>query len=227
MPQAVLLLAVSCAAVLAAGVSGQPVSPAAERTNCPAKCGDVEIHYPFGIGPGCSMDADFEVTCNETTSPPSLQLGNILIANITLETAQMVVYTFLTYSCRVPGSNNTIYAQTQSMELSVSSTTFLVSPSDNVFTSVGCNSLAQLVGHSGTDYHTGCITTGHGCCEASIMPGLFLVNVSWSDWAEESDYHVPGNLCQYAFVATKGWSYLAGRTGKLLDFQGSFPIMGT
>lgn len=219
MPQAVLLLAVSCAAVLAAGVSGQPVSPAAERTNCPAKCGDVEIHYPFGVGPGCSVDAGFEVTCNETTTPPSLQLGNIIIANITLEKAQMVVYTFLTYSCRVPGSNNTVDTQTNSMELSVS-TPFLVSPSDNVFTSVGCNSLAQLVGHSGTYYHTGCITTcasvnetaddgapcsGHGCCEASIMPGLFLVNVSWSDRAEESDYHVPGNLCQYAFVATKGW----------------------
>ena len=135
----------------------------------------------------------------------------------------MVVYTFLTYSCRVPGSNNTIYAQTQSIELSVSSPPFLVSPADNVFTSVGCNSLAQLVGDSGTDYHTGCITTcasvnetaddgapcsGHGCCEASIMPGLFVVNVSWSDWAEESDYHVPGNLCQYAFVATKGWYVL-------------------
>ncbi|CAM0901505.1 unnamed protein product [Alopecurus aequalis] len=218
MPQAVFLLALCYAAFLGAGVSGQPPSsgpatilPEPEPNNCPHECGGVHIPYPFGIGPGCFLAAEFELTCNETTNPPRLFTGNVRIANITLEKAQMVVYSYLTYSCNVP----TGAPFTQNMSLSVVPP-FLVSPSENVFTAIGCDSVATLNGHTNTTYLTGCITTcasvndtgkdgapctGQGCCQASITPGLTELNVAW----EEIPYPVPGNPCQYAFVATKGW----------------------
>uniref|UniRef100_A0ACD5YD72 Uncharacterized protein n=1 Tax=Avena sativa TaxID=4498 RepID=A0ACD5YD72_AVESA len=209
-----LLLAISHAALLT--TSGAP-PPAPERnSNCPDKCGDVHIPYPFGIGPGCYLNPSFNLSCDETTTPPTLRTGNIKIASITLETAKMVAYNYLTFSCKVPGHDKP-WTQTMSVTLS---RPFLVSPSDNVFTALGCSSIAKLTGRGDDAYFTGCITTcknvnnteddgtpcaGHGCCEASLTPGLDQVSVSW-DGDEKGDQPVvAGNLCQYAFVAKKDW----------------------
>ncbi|CAM0901498.1 unnamed protein product [Alopecurus aequalis] len=229
MPQAVFLLALCYAAFLGAGVSGQPPSsgpatilPEPEPNNCPDQCGGVHIPYPFGIGPGCFLADDFELTCNETTNPPRPFTGNVRIANITLETARMVVYSDLTYSCNV-STGSTRQTSTYGMFLSLPPT-FLVSPSENVFTAIGCNSVATLNGHTNTTYLTGCITTcasvndtgndgtpcsGHGCCEASITPKLSESIVAW----QENGNAVPGNPCQYSFVATKG----CNKKRKLID----------
>uniref|UniRef100_A0A0D9YVC3 Protein kinase domain-containing protein n=1 Tax=Oryza glumipatula TaxID=40148 RepID=A0A0D9YVC3_9ORYZ len=43
--------------------------------HCPSRCGNVNISYPFGIGPGCFRQG-FEVTCDNTTRLPKLFLGN-------------------------------------------------------------------------------------------------------------------------------------------------------
>ncbi|KAM3392691.1 hypothetical protein ACQJBY_013703 [Aegilops geniculata] len=222
--QTLLLLLVLYAALLATSVSGAPPPPPApappKPNNCPAKCGDIDIPYPFGVGDRCSLNRGFNLTCNGTTSPPTLLKGNIKIANITLETAQMLIYTYLTYKCRVPGGNNTIEDTTQSMNLRVGDP-FLISASENVFTAVGCSLQARLKGSSKATaaYLTGCITTcarvnntgddgtpctGHGCCHALLTPGLKKVSLVW-DVNEQGARPVSGNLCQYAFIATKGW----------------------
>ncbi|CAL4968116.1 unnamed protein product [Urochloa decumbens] len=48
---------------------------AASLADCPSSCGGVSISYPFGLGAGCFRQG-FEVTCNQTTQPPNLFLGN-------------------------------------------------------------------------------------------------------------------------------------------------------
>ncbi|CAO2208007.1 unnamed protein product [Urochloa humidicola] len=54
-------------------VSAQP--PQIGRPGCLTKCGNVSVPYPFGIGPGCYLKG-FNLTCDMSSSPPRLLLGN-------------------------------------------------------------------------------------------------------------------------------------------------------
>ncbi|CAO2202860.1 unnamed protein product, partial [Urochloa humidicola] len=71
-----LLFELACLALATAvmGVSATPPS-AADLAHCPKSCGGVNISYPLGIGRGCFRPG-FEVTCNHSTKPPKLFLGN-------------------------------------------------------------------------------------------------------------------------------------------------------
>uniref|UniRef100_A0A804IAR9 Uncharacterized protein n=1 Tax=Musa acuminata subsp. malaccensis TaxID=214687 RepID=A0A804IAR9_MUSAM len=69
-------------------LTGAAASAASLRGGCPEKCGDVEIPYPFGIGPNCSMEG-FALTCNMTDAGVRKPFFfNVEIIDISLQLGQ-------------------------------------------------------------------------------------------------------------------------------------------
>ncbi|KAG8090412.1 hypothetical protein GUJ93_ZPchr0011g27723 [Zizania palustris] len=214
----------SCAVALALA----PLSMSAastQRSSCPHsnKCGVLDIPYPFGIGDDCAWPG-FTLTCNGSFSPPKLYYDDIQIIDITLEKGQMRGYTFVAYFCN-NSTNTTTVSSSFSTWLNLTDTPFLVAPTSNEFTAIGCDALAQLGGRDDGSFLTGCITTctsldtaakdgerctGLGCCQVPSIPAnLSSTNINWGN-KNDGNGNVRNSAwsyspCSYAFVAEKGW----------------------
>uniref|UniRef100_A0A803KUA7 Protein kinase domain-containing protein n=1 Tax=Chenopodium quinoa TaxID=63459 RepID=A0A803KUA7_CHEQI len=185
--------------------------------NCPEKCGDTQIPYPFGIGENCHYKHPkdgiyYSVTCNTSTSPPSLIYGDSLeVTNITLE-GNIWVRNFVAYDC-FNYTEEMHYKQNTSVRMN----RFVVSTTQNSLVAIGCDTYVWFnsvgITNSSTQYHSGCMTTcneeqgnsvgsmcsGIGCCRAFIPNGVYNVSVQAKSFYNHS-YVVDFNPCSIAFV---------------------------
>ncbi|KAK8626181.1 hypothetical protein V6N13_133833 [Hibiscus sabdariffa] len=107
------------------------------QDRCDARCGNVDIPYPFGIQVGFYLNDWFRVTCNETTDGPKVYITSIglQLLNVSILEGTVVVNNSITYSDCL---------ETDGISVDLADTPFSFSAFYNRFMSVGCGSLATF-----------------------------------------------------------------------------------
>ncbi|KAL0360062.1 UNVERIFIED_CONTAM: Wall-associated receptor kinase [Sesamum radiatum] len=185
------------------------------KPNCPDRCGDVSIPFPFGTTPNCYRSDSFLVTCNQTIHPgPKLFLHetNIEITDISLD-GQLTVLPYIASDC--PGPNGTRDVISPSITLPENSQ-ITVSNTANKFTIVGCDAYAYVSGWrlNRLNYTTGCMAlckreedlvegscNGVGCCQLADIPkDIWRVVIDMKRFVNYTNFSGFSD-CNYAFLA--------------------------
>lgn len=141
-----LLFFISLALPLQPMVVRAAPSSSSPRRDCPSKCGDVSIEYPFGIGPGCAMEKGFELHCNESQSQDGRRSSTAyfsdgdmpVLADILLLHGQVRVMSSVASMC--PNNRSTTYL------LNLSGTPFTLAEKENMFTVIGVDAIGLMAG---------------------------------------------------------------------------------
>ncbi|KAK8953587.1 Wall-associated receptor kinase 2 [Platanthera guangdongensis] len=170
--------------------------------DCPDRCGNVSIPFPFGTQRGCHLPG-FLIACNNSSSSPPKPLlaaasGNIELSSISLSPGSATVLAPIIRHCNSSGTVNS--------SIDVSNLPFALS-ARNKFTAVGCNTLAI---YSYNTYTSGCLSfcnnadkistgscSGIGCCQTAIPSGLQRIQTTLGSMVGNASNSAD---CSYAFV---------------------------
>ena len=172
-----ILVQVTWVAVMLSELAAAAIAFPMALPDCPDKCGDVEIPYPFGLTKGCYIDENFFVNCTNSLGPTQpIILGGLTATNFSLE-GQANVLTYVAEDCYdeqgVPDSStwNSVYLNV--------GLNFTISSTQNKFFVVGCDTYAYRdTQQDKGNFSTGCVSvcentwyivngscSGVGCCE--------------------------------------------------------------
>ncbi|KAL3746934.1 hypothetical protein ACJRO7_015812 [Eucalyptus globulus] len=180
-------------------------APGLAKPNCPETCGNVTIPFPFGIGAGCFFEEWYQIVCKQNNTVPILKKIGLRVLNISLPDAD--VDGMINVSLPVIYSNAGCGGDGRGAGVSLKGSQFVFSRTRNVFTLVGCNTLATVnttksafVGcrsrcaATNTSISRNSACSGRdGCCQRMLRPNLQGFSV---DFIEEGGHQG----CKYAFL---------------------------
>ncbi|KAK9939333.1 hypothetical protein M0R45_016031 [Rubus argutus] len=212
------------------------------KPNCPERCGDIPIPYPFGIGADCYLRPEFNITCDQSTTPPSPKFSNSTftfptrITNFSHAQGELQVMQSVARECYDQGGWYMYNMSSNStLELPPS---YIISYKNNFF-AVGCNSVAVYQGYQGKvpdpkeSYKGGYTVSlcqdalgtalptdscnGFGCGQNAIPSGLQNMSVELytldSVIRNYNHWNIePDYLCSYGFIVQDGNFTFSGNT---------------
>uniref|UniRef100_A0A0E0GZQ5 Protein kinase domain-containing protein n=1 Tax=Oryza nivara TaxID=4536 RepID=A0A0E0GZQ5_ORYNI len=183
--------------LLGAALAAEPLAAGATAQCQNAKCGGVDIPYPFVMNSSsCPMVPAFEVSCNDMGNGVYKPfVGDVELLSIDVQHGQARVRNHISYACY---NNSTRQIDSNVWELNLTGTGYRISDSANKFTVIGCRTLAYIADQDYVGkYMSGCVSvcrrgeligvtnntcSGKGCCQTAIPEGLDYYQV----WFEES-----------------------------------------
>uniref|UniRef100_A0A0E0AE46 Protein kinase domain-containing protein n=1 Tax=Oryza glumipatula TaxID=40148 RepID=A0A0E0AE46_9ORYZ len=189
----------------------------------PKKCGNVDIEYPSGVGPNCSLSHDFSLECVHDT--PQLRLGperqQVALLDINLLHGKIRIANSISWQCKDDNDPTGAPLKNRSwtgLNLTAAALPYRFSDKDNRFVTVGCNVFVLLSGEEASAGEkdlilNGCISTcfgdgsnigngscsGAGCCEMAIPRGLNSYRLEFSGPLVNNSWS-DNNWCSYAVL---------------------------
>jgi hypothetical protein len=115
--------------------------PAGQRPGCPAKCGDVDIPFPFGIGMPCAFHGGFNLNCNTVDGVTKPRWKKFEVTKISVPEGKAWMATRVSSQCYSPSTGGMNYRNPQ---LKLTNSPFWISEVDNAIIVIGCNTLAYM-----------------------------------------------------------------------------------
>ncbi|XP_062203786.1 putative wall-associated receptor kinase-like 16 [Phragmites australis] len=227
----VLLLSIR---LLLAAASGSLARP-----GCQAKCGDVDIPYPFGIGDQCAIHGGFNISCKVLNGTNRPFTGPFEVTKISTADAKAWIKVNLSLQCSSD-------PQAQPLKVSLlqdgfTDTPFRFSYGDNKIFVIGCDITGLFMGSSiniGMERKL-CLSTCHGilkngscsgigCCEADVPKDRDSYSAYFIEHPKSSTVR-KRSPCRYMVVMEKAafnfsTTYISSTT--FLDaYNGQVPVV--
>jgi hypothetical protein len=182
-------------------------------SHCRMRCGNVEIPYPFGIDPGCSIAEGFDVSCKLQDGIYKPFKGSFEVLNISLiHGTARVLNNIMGYCYNNSTKSMEHYGLSMDPKESTQSSPYRLSDVQNKFTVIGCNALVSMYDGDSTGYQGLGVATcrdlkdlqdgscsGIGCSQSTIPKRIYYYFTDFFTDVNTSKIS-QFNRCSYAML---------------------------